>query len=376
MKRKLFALITAVVLIMSMLTACNEGGNGGKTTSTPTATPTKAEAVKVGIAMPTQSLQRWNQDGANLKSQLEAKGYKVTLQYADNKVDTQVNQIQNMIADGCKVLIIAAVDDASLTTVLNDAGDLFVISYDRLIKNTKNIDYYATFDNYKVGVLQAQYIIDTMKLKDAKAAGKTYNMEIVAGSPTDNNANFFYNGAMDTIKSYIDDGTLKILSGQKDFAKVATEQWNTEKAQNRVQDILASFYASGKQLDVVLCSNDSTALGAINALISDYKGTNWPIITGQDCDVANTNYIIKGKQAMAVFKDTRVLATQTVKMVSQYLNKQTVDVNDTTTYNNGSFVVPTYQCVPTVCTKENYKKLLIESGYYTENADGTVAAKK
>ena len=376
MKRKLFAMITAIFLVVTMFTGCTQKGSGGKTTPTPTATPTKAEVVKVGVAMPTQSLQRWNQDGTNLKAELEAKGYKVTLQYADNKVDTQVNQVQNMIADGCKVLIIAAVDNDSLATVLKDAGDLLVISYDRLIQKTPNVDYYATFDNYKVGVLQAQYIIDKLDLKNAKTAGKTYNMEIVAGAPTDTNANYFYNGAMDTIKSYIDDGTLNVLSGQKEFEKVATEQCNTEKAMNRVQDILASFYASGKKLDVVLCSNDSTALGAITALLSDYKGGNWPIITGQDCDVANTNYIIQGKQAMAVFKDTRDLATQTVKMVSQFLNNQTVDVNDTKTYNNGSFVVPTYMCTPTVCTKDNYHKLLIESGYYIENTDGTVAAKK
>ncbi len=320
--------------------------------------------MKVGVAMPTKDLQRWNQDGANMEEQLKAAGYEVDLQFASNDVQTQVSQIENMINGGCNVLVIASIDGESLGTVLETAkaANIPVIAYDRLIMGTDAVSYYATFDNYMVGTKQGQYIIDTLDLNNA--AGP-FTMEVTTGDPGDNNAKFFYNGAMDLLKPFIDEGKLVVKSGKYDFDSVATQSWATENAQSRAENILSSFYADGTDLDVWLCSNDSTALGVENALAANYKG-KYPVITGQDCDVANVKNMIDGKQSMSIFKDTRTLAAQVVKMVGQILNGETVEVNDTKTYDNGKGVVPSFLCEPVFADINNYKEILIDSGYYTE----------
>ena len=324
-----------------------------------------AMAEKVGVSMPTKDLQRWNQDGENMQKQLEAAGYTVDLQYASNDVQTQLSQVENMISEGADVLVIAAIEGSSLGEALTMAKDegIPVIAYDRLLMESDAVSYYATFDNYMVGTVQGTYIKNTLDLDNA--AGP-FNLEITAGDPGDNNAGYFYQGAVDVLKPYIDSGKLVVKSGQIAFDDVATPTWSTETAQNRAENILSSFYADGSNVDVWLCSNDSTALGVENALAANYTGT-YPIITGQDCDIANTKNMIAGKQSMSVFKDTRTLAAQVVKMVGQILKGETVDVNDTETYNNNVIVVPSYLCEPVFADVNNYKELLIDSGYYTED---------
>ena len=229
--------------------------------------------------------------------------------------------------------------------------------------NHDAVSYYATFDNYKVGTVQGTYIKEQLDLDNA--AGP-FNIEFTAGDPGDNNAGFFFNGAMDVLKPYIESGKLNVVSGQTKFEEVATPAWSTETSQSRAENILSSYYADGTQLDAWLCSNDSTAMGVENALAANYTG-NYPIITGQDCDIENTKAMINGKQAMSVFKDTRTLASQVVKMVGQILKGETVEVNDTKTYDNGALVVPSYLCEPVFADVNNYKELLIDSGYYTED---------
>ena len=324
-----------------------------------------AMAEKVGVSMPTKDLQRWNQDGANMQEKLEAAGYTVDLQYASNDVQTQLSQVENMISEGADVLVIAAIEGSSLGEALTMAKDegIPVIAYDRLLMESDAVSYYATFDNYMVGTVQGTYIKEAMDLDNA--AGP-FNMEITAGDPGDNNAGYFYQGAIDVLKPYIESGKLVVKSGQTAFDDVATPTWATETAQNRAENILSSFYADGSNVDAWLCSNDSTALGVENALAANYTGT-YPIITGQDCDIANTKNMIAGKQSMSVFKDTRTLAAQVVKMVGQILKGETVDVNDTETYNNNVIVVPSYLCEPVFADANNYKELLIDSGYYTED---------
>ena len=324
-----------------------------------------AAANKVGVSMPTKDLQRWNQDGDNMKTQLEAQGYEVDLQYASNDVQTQVSQIENMIASGCTVLVIAAIEGSSLGEALTMAKEsgIPVIAYDRLLMNSDAVSYYATFDNYKVGNVQGQYVIDKLDLDNAEGP---FVVEFTAGDPGDNNAGFFFNGAMDLLKPYVESGKLVVKSGQTSFEEVATPTWGTDVAQKRAEDILASFYADGTKLDAWVCSNDSTALGVTNALSANYTG-EWPIITGQDCDIENTKNMIAGKQSMSVFKDTRTLAAQVVKMVGQILTGAEVDVNDTETYDNGMGVVPSFLCEPVFADANNYKELLIDSGYYTED---------
>ena len=321
-----------------------------------------AEGQKVGVSMPTKDLQRWNQDGENMQKMLIEAGYEVDLQYASNDVQTQLNQVTNMINNGCAVVVIAAIEGSSLGSALDLAKEksIPVIAYDRLLMESDAVSYYATFDNYKVGTVQGTYVKDALKLDEAEGP---FVLEITAGDPGDNNANYFYSGAMDVLKPYIDAGKLVVKSGQIEFADVATPTWKTDVAQTRAASILGSFYADGSNIDAWLCSNDSTALGVENALEDGYDG-EWPIITGQDCDISNVKNMIAGKQAMSVFKDTRTLAAQVVKMVGQILKGEEVDVNDTTTYDNHKIVVPSFLCEPVFADVNNYVELLIDSGYY------------
>ena len=328
-------------------------------------TMANAEGEKIGVAMPTQDLQRWNQDGSNMKAELEAKGYEVDLQYAGNDSATQASQIENMIANGDQLLVVASIDGDSLGTVLAQAkeANIPVIAYDRLIMNTDAISYYATFDNYLVGKTQGEFLVDALDLENADGP---FNLEIITGDPGDNNVNFFYGGAMDVLQPYLDEGKLVVPSGQIAKEEVATANWATDAAQSRFENILSSNYADGTNLDAVLASNDSTALGVENALAANYTG-EYPIITGQDCDIANVANIVAGKQAMSVFKDTRALASQVVEMVDAIISGEEVPVNDTETYDNGTGIIPSYLCEPVAVTIDNYKEMLIDSGYYTED---------
>lgn len=385
MKRKLLATVLSMAMVASIFVGC--GSSAEETTTDDSAATTEetaddsaedsAEADDsasadsaegagglVGVAMPTKDLQRWNQDGTNMKSELEAAGYTVDLQFASNDIATQVSQIENMINNGCEVLVIASIDGESLGTVLAQAKEknIPVVAYDRLIMNSDAVTYYATFDNYLVGKTQGEYIVDQLDLDNQDGP---FNLEIVTGDPGDNNVNFFYGGAMDVLQPYIDEGKLVVQSGQIEKEDVATANWATETAQARFENILSSYYTD-KDLDVVLASNDSTALGVANALASNYTG-KYPILTGQDCDVANVKNIIDGKQSMSIFKDTRALAAQVVTMVESIMNGEEASVNDTETYDNGTGVIPSYLCEPVFADANNYKEILIDSGYYTED---------
>ena len=380
MKRKLFSLLLAASMLTACLAGCGQTGNGnagGQTGSdqqqvvdnggddTVTPAPSADGAIKVGVAMPTKDLQRWNQDGANMKEQLEAAGYEVDLQYASNDVPTQVSQIENMINSGCKVLVIASIEGDSLGTVLEQAkeNNIPVIAYDRLIMNSDAVTYYATFDNKLVGVKQGQYIEQQLGL--ASGAGP-FNIELITGDPGDNNARFFFGGAMEVLQPYIDNGQLVVKSGQTSFEEVATANWSTENAQNRFDAIISAYYSDGTQLDAVMCSNDSTAQGVTTSLRNNYTG-KWPIITGQDCDIVSVQNMIDGYQSMSIFKDTRTLAAKTVEMVDAILKGGEAPVNDKETYDNGTGIIPSYLCEPVFADINNYKELLIDSGYYTED---------
>ena len=351
MKRKAMALVLCAATLFSL--------------AAPLAVQAEEAKPVIGVAMPTQDLQRWNQDGENMKAQLEAKGYEVDLQFAGNDIATQVSQIENMIANGDGVLVVASIDGDSLGTVLAQAKEagIPVIAYDRLIMNTDAVSYYATFDNYLVGTTQGQYIVDALDLENADGP---FNIEMVTGDPGDNNVNFFFGGAMDVLQPYIDAGKLVVPSGQMTKDEVATANWATDAAQSRFENILSSYYADGTTLDAVLASNDSTALGITNALAANYTG-EYPIVTGQDCDIANVANIVSGAQSMSVFKDTRTLAAQVVEMVDAIVSGTEVPVNDTETYDNGTGIIPSYLCEPVAVTVDNYKEMLIDSGYYTQD---------
>ncbi len=396
MKKRILGVLLVCVMVFSLLTACgkeeNKGGDNAPAANTSDATENQsnnavsntnesstnnsstneapanntAAGTKVGVAMPTKDLQRWNQDGDNMKKKLEEAGYTVDLQYASNDVPTQVAQIENMISSGCKVLVIASIEGDSLGTVLEQAKekDVKVIAYDRLIMGSDAVTYYATFDNEMVGVKQGEYIEEKLGLKEGKGP---FNIELITGDPGDNNARFFYGGAMKVLQKYIDNGQLVVKSGQVDFATVATQSWSTENAQNRFDAILSANYSDGTQLDAVLASNDSTAMGVTNSLIANYEGThsNWPIITGQDCDKPNVKNMLDGKQSMSIFKDTRTLAAKTVEMVDAIMQGKEAPINDRDTYDNGTGKIPSYLCEPVFADANNYEEILIKSGYYT-----------
>ncbi len=329
----------------------------------------KPAAVKVGVSMPTKSLQRWNQDGSNMKAELQKAGYKVDLQYANNDIAMQTSQIENMLTKGNKILVIASIDGTALKGVLDIAKKqgVQVIAYDRLIMNSNAVTYYATFDNYKVGTIQGDYLVDKLNLKNRTADDPAY-IELFTGSPDDNNINFFFGGAMDVLQPYFDDGRLVCKSGQTSKAQCATLNWSTEKAQARMEALIASqkYGPKGTRLDAVYSSNDSVANGITNALVAaGYTAANFPIITGQDCDKPSVKNMIAGTQAMSVFKDTRTLASAVVKMVDAIAKGTTPPINDRKTYDNGTGIIPSYLCEPVFGDKTNYETLLIKSGYYT-----------
>lgn len=375
MKKKVVSMLLVSALGLSMLAGC---GTSGEVADKDASAEPKAEESAdkeeageeegkklIGVAMPTKDLQRWNQDGDNMKKELEAAGYEVDLQYASNEPTTQVSQLENMISKGCDLLVIASIDGSTLGEPLKQAKEagIPVIAYDRLIMNSDAVTYYATFDNYMVGQKQGEYIKEALDLDNADGP---FNIEMFTGDPADNNCNFFFGGAMDVLQPYFDAGKLVVPSGQTEFEQVATPNWDAEKAQNRMDTIISGNYSDGTKLDAVLCSNDSTALGVENSLAASYTG-EYPIITGQDCDVANTKNLIAGKQAMDIFKDTRTLATQVVKMVDAIMQGGEAEVNDKETYDNGTGVIPTYLCEPVTVTTENYKEVLLDSGYYKED---------
>ena len=386
--KKYLALLLALCMIVA-LAACGQAAAPAAAPAAPAeeapaeAAPAAEGAKLVGISMPTKSLERWNRDGSYLKSQFEAAGYQVELTYSDNDAVQQNNDIANMIADGVKVLIITAIDSDSLSQTLAEAEEkgIAVIAYDRLINNAK-LAYYVSFDNYTVGVLQAQYVIDALDLENA--GDKVYNIEFTAGDPADTNAAYFFNGAKDTLQKYLDAGTLNVVSGQTEFEQVATPSWSTENALNRFQNILASYYADGTVLDIALCSNDSTALGVAQAITSDYAGSNAPIVTGQDGDIANLKNIVDGVQTMTVYKNVSDEAGVTLVVAQELLAGNTPDAStcakfsadaafDTETYDNGLGVVPSFLLVPYSIDKNNLD-LLVATGLYVMGADGYLAA--
>jgi len=379
--KKTMVLLSALLVLALALAACGNGGGGSEGAAPPSAAasgsagPTGSPSGSagggkgvIGIAMPTKSSERWVNDGANMVKEFEKLGYKTDLQYGEDVIENQVSQIENMITKNVKLLVIASIDGGALTDVLQKAKDagIPVIAYDRLITKTPNVDYYATFDNFKVGVLQGSYIEEKLGLKEGKGP---FNIELFAGSPDDNNAYFFFDGAMSVLKPYIDSGKLVVRSGQTKFDQIATLRWDGGVAQSRMDNLLSSNYTT-EHLDAVLSPYDGISIGVLSSLKGVGYGTPdkpLPIITGQDAELASVKSIIAGEQTQTVFKDTRELAKVAVKMADDILNGRKPEVNDEKTYNNGVKVVPSYLLQPVSVDKSNYKQALVDTGYYTED---------
>ncbi|MCR5789868.1 MAG: sugar-binding protein [Lachnospiraceae bacterium] len=381
MKKKLLSALLSAAMVATLLVGCG-GAAPAATAEAPAATEEApaaeapaddaapaAEATgagkKVAVAMPTQSSERWINDGANMKSQLEELGYEVDLQYAEDDVQAQVAQIENMIAAGADCLVIAAIDSDALVNVEQQAKDagIPVIAYDRLLMNTDAVSYYATFDNKGVGTKIGEYIVEHCEA--TPDAPKT--IELFMGSPDDNNAHMLYAGLMEQIQPLLDDGSLICKSGQLEFDDNNTLRWDQQTAMKRCEDILTRYYAD-EDLNIIASAFDGLSYGCMSALEgAGYTDANWPMITGQDAELMATKHIISGKQTMSIAKDTRLLAAKCVTMVQAVLEGSEPEINDTTTYDNGKIVVPSYLCEPVPVDQSNYKEVLIDSGYYTED---------
>ena len=362
MKSRSLLLLISMFVLSIVLVGCGgdeaSSGDGGD----------DSEGKVVGIAMPTKSSERWVDDGNNMVEQLEELGYETDLQYAEDVVENQVSQIENMITKGVDILVIASIDGEALTDVLEQAKnmDIPVISYDRLIMNSDHVDYYATFDNFEVGVLNGEYIEENLGLDEGEGP---FTIELFAGSPDDNNAYFFWDGAMSILEPYIEEGQLEVKSGQLDFEQGAILRWDGSKAQERMDNLLSAHY-SDEDIDVVYSPFDGISRGVISSLKAVGYGSDdkpMPIVTGQDAEKSSIKSIIAEEQTQTVFKDTRELAASAVDMVESVLSGEEPEVNDTETYDNGEKIVPSNLLQPVSVDIDNYEEILIESGYYSED---------
>lgn len=383
MKKKVLGTLLSAAMVIGMLNGCGSSADTASSGSTDTAktettadTTADAEAApaadtsaaggkKVGVAMPTQSSERWINDGSNMKAKLEDLGYEVDLQYAEDDVQAQVSQIENMIASGVNCLVIASIDSSALVNVEKQAKDagIPIIAYDRLLMDTDAVSYYATFDNKGVGTAIGKYIEEK---KDLANATESYTIEFFMGSPDDNNAHMLYAGLMEVLQPYLDNGTLVCKSGRTSFDDTCILRWSQETAQQNCENYLTGFYAD-EDLDICATAFDGFAYGCKAALEgAGYTDANWPLITGQDAELMATKNIIAGSQTMSIYKDTRLLADKCVTMVQAVLEGAKPEINDTEQYNNGVITVPSYLCTPVAVDKDNYQEIIVGGGYYTE----------
>jgi putative multiple sugar transport system substrate-binding protein len=366
--KKFFAAATAATLALTLAACGGEGaGDPDPTGSAPDATTD----ARIGVAMPTQTSERWIADGEAVQAGLEELGYTVDLQFAGDDIPVQAQQIDQMITNGADLLIIAAIDGTALAGQLQTAADagIPVIAYDRLIRDSANVDFYVTFDNYQVGVQQATSLLVGLGILNADGsegdATGPFNIELFAGSLDDNNAFFFFEGAEDTLAPYIADGTLVVKSGQTTIDQAATLRWQQETAQRRMEDLLTSTYSDGSTVDGVLSPYDGLSRGIITALQNAGYGDNMPVVTGQDAEIASVKLIADGVQFASIFKDTRKLAAQAIIAAQDFLAGNTPEANDTETYDNGVKVVPSYLLESDIVYADNIQALLVDSGYWT-----------
>ncbi|QTE29168.1 multiple monosaccharide ABC transporter substrate-binding protein [Pengzhenrongella sicca] len=374
MRTKKFAALAAGMTLTFALAAC--GGGGAGDTSDDASDGAAAEGGLIGVAMPTQTSERWIADGAAVEKGLTDAGYEVDVQFAGDDVPTQSQQIDSMITKGVDLLIIASIDGTALSSQLQAAADanIPVIAYDRLIRDSENVDFYVTFDNYNVGVQQATSLLVGLGFLEADgttpgAAAPTapVNVELFAGSLDDNNAHFFFQGAMDTLQPYLDEGTIVVKSGQVEIEQVATLRWLQETAQTRMDTLLTSSYNDGSVLAGVLSPYDGISRGIITSLqgTGGYAPDAMPIVTGQDAEIASVKLIADGVQFSTIFKDTRKLAEQAIVAAESFLAGEEAEANDTESYDNGVKVVPSFLLDSDIVYADNITSLLVDSGYWT-----------
>lgn len=361
MKKKLIHIILSGMITIAMLAGCGQAEDDIMNVE-------EKSGYTVGVVMPNQISERWINDGANMKIQLEELGYTVDLRYANDDIELQTSQIQEMVEDKVDCLVIAAIDSTALVGVEDKAAraDIPIIAYDRLLMDTDAVSYYASFDNRAIGRKIGEYVEKHNNLSAAQGEGRTYTIEFFMGSPDDNNAYYLYNGLMEVLGPYLDSGILVCKSGKTSFEDTCILRWSQATAKERCSQYLAEYYTD-EDLDICLNAFDGFAYGCVEALEeAGYTNDNWPLITGQDAELRATQNIINGKQTMTIYKDTRVLAQKCVTMVQAILEGTEPEINNNYEYHNNVKSVPSYLCKPEIVDKENYKKVLVQGGYYTE----------
>ncbi|HEY8701791.1 MAG TPA: sugar-binding protein [Arthrobacter sp.] len=345
----------AVAAIAALaLTACGRADTGSTGSSSGGEAFPKNSSI--GVALPQKTSENWVLAEKLFNDDLTGAGFKPDVQFANGGVSEQQNQISAMITKGAKVIIVGAIDGAQLGTQLKQAKDsgATIIAYDRLLLNTENVDYYVAYDNFKVGVLQGQALLDGLKTKKPNGP---YNIELFAGSPDDANAKVFFDGAMSILKPKIDDGTLKVVSGQTSFEQAVTQGWKAENAQKRMDTLLAGTYTTAS-LDGVLSPNDTLARAVLTSVKA--AGKPLPIVTGQDSEVESVKSILAGEQYSTINKDTRKLVEHAITMVKDIQAGKTPEINDDKSYNNKVKTVPAYLLPPVIVTKDNVKTAYVD----------------
>ncbi|MET0992441.1 MAG: sugar-binding protein [Lacisediminihabitans sp.] len=308
----------------------------------------------IGVALPDKTSENWVLAGKLFTDGLTEAGFKPDVQYApsNNTASEQASQISTMNTKGAKVLIIGAFDGKQLGSQVKAAAanGATVIAYDRIIQDSKDVNYYVAYDNFKVGELQGQALLDGMKERYPSA--KSYNIELFSGAQTDPNAKVFFDGALKVLQPKIDDGTLKVVSGQTSIAQTQTTGWLAANAQTRMDTLLAGSYSS-TELNGVLSPNDTLARAIIQSIKSAGKNTPvMPVVTGQDSEAASIPLIMSGEQYSTINKDTGALVKQAIDMVKELSKGKKASTNSDAT-NNGSVDVPTYYLPPTLVTAAN-----------------------
>lgn len=365
--KKHIVIMLCIVLAAVLCISCG----GYEVTEIPS-TAEKASVVvdkKVGVLMPNKTDERWEHDAENIQKILEQDGYQVEVRFAENNPYIQINQIEGLLKDNVDCLVISAVESEKLQEVLEKAKEknVSVIAYDRMVMDTDAVSYYATFDNKNVGVSIGTYIKEKENLEQLRKEGKHRTIEFFMGSPDDNNAKLVYQGVMEVLGEYLQDGTLVCVSGKVEFEDTCIAQWSKSLAEKNANQILNNDYKDRK-LDIACCANDAICSGVIASLErQEYSEEDWPMITGQDAEVEAIKYILSGKQSMSVYKDARVLADKCATMVKAVLEGTVPEINYAEGYDNGKMKVPSYLCTSVVVDKENYKEILVDGGYYTES---------
>lgn len=372
MKKNILVILSVIMLLG--LSAC---GNKEETVKPASgeSSETSAEGeidksdILIGIAMPTHSDESWIRHSTFTQDYLKELGYtNFDEQFAEDVVATQVNQIENMITKGADVLVVASIDGSALTDVLEKAAKqgIKIIAYDRLIMNTENVDCYVTFDNKKVGIAEAEYVVDKLGLEEGNGP---FNIELFGGSPDDNNSFYFYDGALEVLQPYIDNGQLVVKSEQFGIEQCGIAGWDGAIAQARMDNLLTAYYSDGSRVDAIISPYDGLSIGILSSLQNAGYGTAerpLPIITGQDAEVASIQSIIAGGQTQTVWKDFRSTAKKCAEMVDALVMGTEIPINDTETYDNGVKVVPAYLCEVKSIDENNYMELF-ESGFYNKD---------